>query len=77
VNSYFYLCKCGYHHHCVDVDALVGGTTDVIEDPVALHLGYNDRGSSHSVVCVSDLDSPPFCTDILYMACVACDTYFV
>jgi hypothetical protein len=42
VDSYFYLCGCGYHHDCVDVDALVAVTTDVNEDPVALFLGYYD-----------------------------------
>jgi hypothetical protein len=77
VNSYFHLCERGYHPDRVDVDTLVTGTADVDDDPVALYLGYYDKGSSHLVVDVSDSDSPPFCIDILYMACVVCDTYFV
>jgi len=59
VNLYFHLCECGYHHDCVDVDALAAGTVDVDEDPVALYLGYYDWGSLHSVACMSYLDSPP------------------
>jgi hypothetical protein len=42
VNSYFHLCGRGYHHNCVDVDALATGTTDVDDDLVALYLGYYD-----------------------------------
>jgi hypothetical protein len=42
VNSYFHICKRGYHHGRVDADALATGITDVNEDPVALYLGYYD-----------------------------------
>jgi hypothetical protein len=42
VKSYFHLCERGYHHDCVDVDALDAGTVDVDEDSVALYLGNYD-----------------------------------
>jgi hypothetical protein len=77
VYSHFHLCGRGYHNDRVNVDALAAGTTNVDDDPVALYLGYYDWGSSHLVICVSDSNSLYFYTDILYMACVACNTYFV
>jgi len=77
VDSHFHICGRGYHHDSVDIDALAAGIADVDDDPVALYLGYYDRGSSHLVTCVSDSDSLYFCIDILYMAYVARDTYFV
>jgi hypothetical protein len=77
VDSHFHLCGRGNHHNRVDIDALGASTVDVDDDSVALYLGYYDWGSSHLVVYVSDLDNPYFCTNILYMACVTCDTYFV
>jgi hypothetical protein len=42
VNSYFHLCERDYHHDRLDADALVAGTADVDEDPVAMYLGYYD-----------------------------------
>jgi hypothetical protein len=42
VNSYFHLCKCGYHHNRVDEVPLVAGTPNMDDDPVALYLGYYD-----------------------------------
>jgi hypothetical protein len=47
VDSYFHLYGRGYHHKCVDADALAIGTIDVEEDQVALYLGYYDWGSLH------------------------------
>jgi hypothetical protein len=75
VNSYFHICGRSYYHDRVDV-ALAASTTDVDDEPVVLYLGYYDWGPSHLVVCVLNSDSLPF-EDILYMAYVACDTYFV
>jgi hypothetical protein len=40
--SYFHLCRCDYHHDCVDVDVVAIGTADVDKDSVALYLGYYD-----------------------------------
>lgn len=77
VDSHFHLCGHGYHHDGVDIDALAAGTADVDDDPVVLYLGYYNWGSLHLVICVSDSDSLYFCIDILYMACVARDIYFV
>jgi hypothetical protein len=42
VDSYFHLCRRGYHHDNVDVDVVAVGTDDVDEDSVALYLGYYD-----------------------------------
>jgi hypothetical protein len=42
VDSHFHLCRHGYHHNCVDIDALATGTANVNEDPVALYLEYYD-----------------------------------
>jgi hypothetical protein len=42
VDSYFHLCERGYHQDHVDANALVAGTADVDEDPVAMYLGYYD-----------------------------------
>jgi len=42
LNSYFYLCECGYHHDCVDTNALTVSIADVDEDHVAVYLGYYD-----------------------------------
>jgi hypothetical protein len=40
VYSYFHLCRSGYHHDRVDVDALAAATVDVDEDLMTLYLGY-------------------------------------
>lgn len=76
VDSYFHLCGRGYHHDHVDVDALTATTADVDENPVALYLRDYDWSLSRQlymldlrIVCI-------FCR-LLYMACVACNTFFV
>jgi hypothetical protein len=77
VNSYFLLCELGYHYDHVDVDALAVGTANVDDDPVALYWDTTTVKLVVTVVCVGLEDSPYFCIDFLYMACVACDIYFV
>jgi hypothetical protein len=67
VDSYFQLCERGYHHDRVDVDALAAGIAELDEDPMALCLGYYDKSLSRWLYVYT----------LLYMACIACDTYFV
>jgi hypothetical protein len=40
VDSHFHLYRRGYHHDCVDADALTTGAANVDNDPMALYLGY-------------------------------------
>jgi len=42
VDSFFYLCECGYHHNRVDDALMIVGTTEANDDPVAFYLDYYD-----------------------------------
>jgi hypothetical protein len=42
VDSFFHLCRCGYHHNHVDDALMTSGTPEEDNDPVALYLGYYD-----------------------------------
>jgi hypothetical protein len=38
VNSFFPLCRCGYHHNHVDDILMIAGTPEADDGPVALYL---------------------------------------
>lgn len=60
VVSYVHLFKRGYHHDCVDVDALAAGTTYVDDNSCGVIFGILQLMLFVIVVFVRLVDSPSF-----------------